>query len=224
MSPEVLLAAVSLKGLQKGAEFTPSVVAKGSKLLAKIDTEVKKIVKNGVKPKALSPDITVEDLDKVLDHTFDASEEAEKLILAGYPEGVVGSALNLWQYLDSVKPTLMAQGAFIPLKQLDIPYSDKARYLWALRVANDPLWVLDLFSAVQLTATDVEHLSAMYPEIYTHVVNAFVSEFIAKYDDENSIDRPMRMMLSVLVGEPVLSVNTLTEATPASIAVPEGGI
>ena len=231
MNPELLLAAMSILRLLAGKPLTKSDVVAAKKFQDTLTKRVRKIVREGVKPGKLEPKIGIEDLEPFLKDFSDETERLTRMIESEHSEGTVSAALNMWAHLDNIKPKQSVEGTFIPQRPLDIPYSDKAQYLWGLRIADDPLWALDLMEVVQLTATDIRHLTSMYPETYILIVNTFVEEMVAAYSEEDIIERPLRMMLSVLVGEPVVSIATLQAyqepaqpSTQANIALPEGGV
>jgi hypothetical protein len=83
------------------------------------------------------------------------------------------------------------------------------KFLWAARVANDPLWILNLLSNQQLTEYDVTVVSTLYPEIYESIVEAVLTESIEQYAGDRRIPRKIKLGLSILLQTPVLSVETL---------------
>ena len=88
-------------------------------------------------------------------------------------------------------------------------FSLQAKFLWRARIAENPLIIYDLISKSQLSATDVDTLIAIYPDIYEMLVASLIESSVETYTIDNPIPRRLKLMLSILLKTPVIDVKTL---------------
>lgn len=187
-----------------------------------------------LKLKPSKPDSFKKDLDKAVkgflkpagvpDHNlkFSDVEEIKELLLELDPGViheklllnndilVVELVLNIVQYLQSNLPLEdQSQVNFMIEQSLGASRSNDTRFLWTARVAEDPLEILYLMQSTKLTKFDVQHLQAMYPETYDLIIESVITAVTDTFTVKDLIPRRIKMMLSILLGLPVVSIKAL---------------
>lgn len=88
--------------------------------------------------------------------------------------------------------------------------SEDTRFLWAVRVAQDPMYVLRLMQLEQLCDFDVTVMKDLYPELYQQLANELIAGVMAKFTPEQQIPRGIKKMLSIYLQVPVGNAKTLS--------------
>lgn len=88
--------------------------------------------------------------------------------------------------------------------------SQNTKFLWRARIAENPLWSIQLMSDQMLSKIDVDTLRNMYPDIYEMIVNSLIENIIEKFTVEKQVPRRIKLMMSVLLQTPVLDLKTIT--------------
>jgi hypothetical protein len=129
-------------------------------------------------------------------------------------------------YLKQSLPKSEYELTALGLRQVVAPsFSEDTRFLWKCRIAENPYYIMNLFSQRQLTAQDVECLRAMYESIYQELSTQLVTYIIENYSTDASISRPLRTMLSIFLGQPVIKLEQLVayKSKPEPAAPPPQG-
>lgn len=92
----------------------------------------------------------------------------------------------------------------------NISDSDKYHFLFKCRLADNPLHMLSLLSSGQYTTLDDAIISTIYPEIYQYITSEIITEILNTYTD--FIPRKQRLMLAILLGQPVISTASVNDA------------
>lgn len=84
-----------------------------------------------------------------------------------------------------------------------------ARMVWALRVLDNPLWVLRLMSDQQLTKFDVNVLQSAYPAIYKQISDLLIQNLVDTMDPKKAVPRRIKQMSAIFLGLPTVSPEIL---------------
>ena len=109
--------------------------------------------------------------------------------------------------------------------------SNDTRFLWACRIGDNPLHIFELMQTTRLTKFDVQHLQAMYPDLYKLFIELFIEALIEELANTKRLPRRLALMSSVLLQVPVINPNTLKaykipnkpKPTDIKIQASEGG-
>lgn len=104
-------------------------------------------------------------------------------------------------YLNSIRPKSVKTS---PLDPPSEPSKiQEAKFRRALQIAEQPLIVIESMKKNTLTAQDVGHLKAMYPQLYARLSQKITDEMIDHVSKGNVIPYTNRMGLSTLLGQPL---------------------
>lgn len=135
----------------------------------------------------------VESADLVLLHAVDQSQAA-----------------TVFQYLkERIPRNDVIDAGLLTQKAPERSKSEDIRFLWAARIAQNPMHVLALMQKEQLCDFDVTVMQDLYPELYQQVANELVAGVIAKYKPEEQIPRGIKKMLSIYLQVPVANAKTI---------------
>jgi hypothetical protein len=163
-----------------------------------LDKQVKKVAAN---PQAL-----LERTDKLGHYMPEASQ------------GMTVAAGRVANYLESIRPKPVKPGPFD--REIEPSKADMSAYNRALTIAVQPLSVLEHVKDGTILPSDVKHLQAMYPEVYSRLSRqllADASEHIAKGE---TMPYVRRQALSMFLGQPLDSTlsPTAIQAAQATFA------
>ncbi len=117
------------------------------------------------------------------------------------------------EYLNSIRPDTDPKA---PLDSKPVPSStQKANYENALRIAENPLLVLDKIKEGKITASDIHSMSIMYPSLYNHLKFKILDDMTNHIAKGNSIDYKTRIGLSLFLAQPLDSTMTPTSIIAA---------
>lgn len=104
-------------------------------------------------------------------------------------------------YLNQLRPVVAKQN---PLdSELKPTKIQLAEYHHALDIAEQPLSVLKELKENTLTSQSLMHLKALYPSLYPRLVQKVSTEMMNTLSRGDSISYPMRMGLSLFLGQPL---------------------
>ena len=197
MNPEILAAIFSLSKIIGLSKFTvkKSDVVKATNF----EKELKKQTLDILKGKELTQPTTVKlsEIESIIEKVKDLSvEERLKTLAPSADVGLISPMNEVLTYLQQTIPE--TEGA-----------SDLARYTWKCRVVDNPLWILHLISGSQLTPLDVGCLERVYPDIYQAMITSFMNNLVEEMIEINSLGRPLKMMLAILLKTPILDEVTV---------------
>lgn len=197
MNPEILAAIFSLSKIIGLSKFTvkKSDVVKATNF----EKELKKQTLDILKGKELTQPTTVKlsEIESIIEKVKDLSvEERLKTLAPSADVGLIGPMNEVLNYLQETVPE--TEGA-----------SELARYTWKCRVVDNPLWILHLISGSQLTPLDVGCLERVYPDIYQAMITSFMNNLVEEMIEINSLGRPLKMMLAILLKTPILDEVTV---------------
>ncbi len=199
--------------------------------VAQGDTLISKATKNIFKPGAevLSESMMPKDrdLDK-LDQAFSKSRLTPDALINDSQDKALGhylpehdKALDMTKgqvaaYINSVRPNLDRQS---PLDSKNVPNPvQKADYRNALKIAQQPLVILDKLNKNTLTPSDVKAIRSMYPALYNKMTQKLTDNMIDHMAKGNMIPYQKRLGLSMLMDKP-LDSSMLPNAIVASQVV-----
>lgn len=118
--------------------------------------------------------------------------------------------VNQINYLKNLKPKVVKPG---PLdKPLPPNPIEQARYQRALKIANQPAFVLEHVRNGTVQQSDIDDLMNLYPSLYQKYVQKITDEMVNRTADEEPIPYKTRMGISLFLNQPVDS-----SMSPASI-------
>lgn len=127
-------------------------------------------------------------------------------------------------YLNTLKPSAQRLSPLDPpLEPSDI---QKDRYNSALDIANQPLSVLQHIKDGTLTVTQVQDIQAMYPKLYTNLVQKLTNHMNNQLADKEPVSYETRIGLSLFLGHPMdstLTPEAIQAAQPVPAAPPAQG-
>lgn len=99
------------------------------------------------------------------------------------------------------------------------------KFAQQLRIAQDPLTVVDLLTAGELTLADVQALQGMWPELYEQWHVALITQ-LSELEDPSAVDYSTRIQLGILFGIPVdpsMQFDQILKAQEANAMITLGG-
>jgi len=116
------------------------------------------------------------------------------------------TAMQAVNYLNSLRPNTTRQS---PLDSIPVPNSvEIAKFNNALKLAQQPLIVLDKIKQGTITPADITGLQTMYPALHNKLVNQLVSQMTHSLDKEHQIPYKTRIGMSMFMGQPLDSTMT----------------
>jgi hypothetical protein len=188
----------------KAAAQMASAVIKGETMLNKA---AKAVFSAGTKVISEPSD---KDIKKLAEHVDTAMLQPEKLLNVGGDVGhympEAGAALGetsqrVVQYLASLRPNEEPLGVLggnrVPSK------AEKSAYNRALRIAEQPLVVMNDIKNGMLSPHDLQHMQAMYPDMHAKIASKLMNELIGAKASKKSVPYSTRMGLSNFLGQPL---------------------
>lgn len=155
---------------------------------------------------------TASEIEKLRTRVDAASADPEHLMSIGgeanhyMPDHVVGAsaaATRTVQYLTSIKPSTTPAGI------LDMPKvaskQEESEYTAALRLAENPLLVLNSLRDGTLTVKEIGHMQAMYPALYNKMQNAVSEQMMDAVHAGKPIKYKTKLATSMFLGQPLSS-------------------
>lgn len=202
---------VSAEGFKSAVHMADAVI-KGEKLTNKaVDA-----VFSGSKAISEPPSIDIEKLKKQVDMVQEnpnALMEQENKVGHYMPEHAQAAAqvtMRNLLYLTNFKPQVS------PLGPLDMPRvaskTDESRYNNALKIAQQPLSIMNSVKEGSITQDELHHLQAMYPALYNGLQQKLMNKLIEKHSKDAIISYKTKLGISVFMAQPLDS-----SMMPASI-------
>lgn len=151
----------------------------------------------------------VDDLKKVVDGFEQNPDLVNQLpadlghYLPEHNSALVASATKTISYLSSLKVrtpnTLPFDGKFVASKEQD------ARYESALKIANNPLSVLDKVRSGQITPNDIADLNAMAPALADRLRQGLTTQLVSNKQAGKSVPYKTQLGMSLFLGQPLAS-------------------
>lgn len=150
------------------------------------------------------------DIEKLKKQIDEASQAPDKMLNVGGDLGhympEAGTALGetsaqAVQYLAALRPVEAPLG---PLDNNRVPSkTEKASYERALRIAQQPLVVMNDIRSGRLAPADIGHLKALYPGMHQHIANKLMSEIVNAKSANKTIPYSTKLGLSHFLGQPM---------------------
>jgi truncated hemoglobin YjbI len=185
-------------GMKKAISYAENVV-KGEALLNKA---VKSVYEGGAKVIPFPETKHVEKMQQ-----FVASNDMKEDELGHYmPEHATSVAMHtiqVRQYLKNMEPNVT------PLSPLDKPRvpnaMEKARYKEAVQIAEQPGIILNYIKDGTLTAQQIHHMQAMYPQLTIQMQQKLLEGLVAHKAKNGMLPYKVQMSLSAFIGQPLTS-------------------
>jgi hypothetical protein len=218
MSPEFFIAILSLVKLVglKPLRILKQDITAALKYPEAIRSDIQKLLKGESLPE-LDMDLKFKDVPELAKQIEELNLEAQlqksfvSLANAELPAVEIGTTWNV--LVESLRNFIPADTVLdTGLSITDAPASSislQTKFLWAARIAENPRWILRLFEKSQLSDFDVTTLQSLYPEIYELMVTIFIEEIINNFKISDALPRKLKLMLSIFLQTPVLSVETV---------------
>lgn len=153
-------------------------------------------------------------------HELNAKTEQEENRLQHYMpdhnqalQMATGTAVT---YLNSLRADMDKKS---PLDTKPQPSSTQiAKFNNALNIAQQPLILLDKIKAGTLSLEDMQHLTAMYPDLYANMKQKLTNELIETTSKGNTVPYKTRLGLSLFMGQPLDSTMNPTSILAAQSA------
>lgn len=194
---------------------------RGEKL---VGSTIKNIFQTGktVLPEGLLPtQKDRENLDKKLQNL---KTNPEKLLDVGgktssympdHGQALAQTSTNAANYLNSMRPNTQPSS---PLdSKITVSAPEKAAYNRALTIAQQPLVVLDSIKKGSITPQDVQHLSMMYPALYSKLKTQVTAQMTNSINKGTVIPYSVRIGLGTFLGQPLDSTMTAQGIATAQV-------
>lgn len=139
--------------------------------------------------------------------------------MPNHATALTGMATNAVNYINSQRP-VVPQG--MPLDRKNKPSTQQqSAFNRLLDIANKPLLVMNEVKTGVVTHEDLQHLKALYPALYTKLVNESMNAMNNVMADGKSVPYATRMGLSMLMDQPMdstMSPKAILAAQPAAKA------
>lgn len=203
MNPEIFAALISIPKLIGLTKLTvnKSDVAKS----IRFEKDLNNMTSSILKGKSIDMPVTVKlsDAETLIEAIEDLSPSKRLQEIANIADvGVIPILDNVLNLLPTFVPE--TKGA-----------SELARFIWKARMIDNPLWAVGLISQSQLTPLEVTCLELAYPDIYQAIIQSFMGNIIENKIEINTLGRPLKMMLAMLLKTPVLD-DTVVKAYTVS--------
>jgi hypothetical protein len=195
----------------KTVEFMQHTI-KGENLLSKATTNIFKAGRE-VLPASMLPSesdrssldkklkAVQKDPSKLINHTSDISH-----YLPDHGQAMTQMTTNAVNYLNSIRPATTQNS---PLdKPMPPSATATANFNKALDIAQQPLIVLDKAKNGTLTSVDLQHLSAMHPDLGKLIQQRLTDQMATATKDGDQVPYKTRQGLSLLMGQPLDSTMT----------------
>lgn len=188
------------KGVKEIFKHTAEVVVPREVDTTKLDKTLRKIQQN--------PEILLNQTRQAAHYMPDHVSAADQTLMR---------AAN---YLNSLRPDEDKQA---PLDSKPIVNSvAKAKYQNALRIAQDPMIVLDKMKQGTLTADDITALGTMYPAVYNKIKSKLLTESVEAVRKGQTIPYKTKISMSMFMGQPLDSTMTPAAIQSTQIQAPTG--
>jgi hypothetical protein len=215
----------SVQGLKSAIDYGMSV-AKGEKALNKSVAGVFKAGGQVLASSQIPSEASKSSLDKVVSMMQDkpmkvAQVDNGKLghYLPNHQSALTQASVQSLQYLQQLKPQPWQP---TPLdKPIQPTQAQEARYERALEIAQSPSVVLQHIKDGTLQASDIQDIHAMYPALYTSMVQKLSNQMTSKQADEEHIPYKTRVGISLFLGQPLdstMNPQSIIAAQPKPVA------
>lgn len=107
--------------------------------------------------------------------------------------------------------TALQQVALERLPNKDHPsHTESSKFLWILRVLDNPFYILNLMSNQMLTDIEVKAVKTVYPTIYQLLVDNIIGALV---QSGTQLTRPITRMLAILLETPITTPEVLLAYT-----------
>ena len=87
--------------------------------------------------------------------------------------------------------------------------SQDTNFRWKCQVAQNPYYIMSLFSQRQLTGFDMDALESLYPEQEGLMSQALIEYMMENYSADPAIPRNLRTMIAIFFGTPTIKLEQL---------------
>ena len=197
---------VSASAFKRAADMIQSM-QKGEKLLSGASSKLFQAAKDVLPESAMPSSDEIQKLDKNLKKlqtnpsliTRVAENTSAYMPEHGVSMGQMTA--RAVQYLNSLRPDVTPKA---PLDGKAIPNSTQvAQYNRALKIAQQPLIVLDKCAKGSLTPQDVQHLQAMYPNLADRIRQKLTNDMATSVSKGKMVPYNTRICLSMLMAQPM---------------------
>jgi len=206
--PDQFVAALGLKRLlQENFKVLKSDIVASLKNQDKLLKAAENIIQDKPVSDSVKSDLTTKDIPELKAKVVELQPETLMPVLIKILEGEgvgIEIGMQIMTIINTLKNVLPPES----IKTTELTSLDY-KFLWAAKIADNPLHILELFSTQQLTDFDVKNIQVMYPDIYQDMVNAIITASIKEFSDTGHIPRRIKLSLSILLQVPVLDVTTL---------------
>lgn len=135
----------------------------------------------------------------------DNSEQPQDSKLQHYvPDHAIATALingRAVQYLNGLRPGTDPQA---PLDKETVPHAaQNSNYQTALKIAQQPLYVMNSIKEGSLTNQEIGHMKNLYPELYKRMQQKLVQDMITAKSKDKTIPYKTRVSLGMFLGQPL---------------------
>lgn len=208
----MLKLASNREGFQEAASYSASV-AKGEKL---VDKTIKNLFKedsiSALPPSAIPSDKDTSKLEKVLaalrlnSNSLIDSTGSMGHYLPDHATSLTATATNATNFLNNQAPN-STPGS--PMDSaIKVPAYQKSDYNRLLKIAQQPLMIVEHIKRGTLNYHDVQAVQTMYPNLYGKLVQKMSNEIIAAKDKQKAIPYKIRLGMSLFMGQPLDSTMT----------------
>lgn len=170
--------------------------------------------------------ISRNDVQEVKDYLSDVKPEvmvpelAQSMDAAGLPPELALNGQSVTIYLKDMLPKSEFELTPFGLRPVVAPsFSEDVRFLWKCRIAENPFYIMNLFSQRQLTGLDIECVLAMYDTVYSDICIAMIQHIVDTYSTDSTIPRPLRTMLAILLQQPTIKLDQLAAYKAGDVQV-----
>lgn len=206
IAKSVLSRETSAAGLKGASEFGVAV-AKGENALQKASVNLFKKGTTILADNAYPSDKDIEKLDKSLKkiqinpESLMNQQSSVQHYLPDHAQALDQSKAQAVQYLNSIRPNLDKKA---PLDSAPPPSSTQtSKYNNALKIAQQPLIILDKAKQGTLTNDDMQALGSMYPNLYNRIKEKVSSQLIEHRNSGEMVPYKTRIGLSMLLAQPL---------------------
>lgn len=216
MTPEALIGSIGIRKLLGDTTF--KVLKQEVDVALRTDKDIRKLCQDFVagEDSPIPEPLTFADLDWIkpalrnLDVQTFLQEVLPSLDHAGINPGIglqIGDLLRkLQEYLP--KNSILEEG-LITTQPPKASISEDMRLLWVCRIVDNPLCIIHLMQHEQLTGRDRDIHKNLFPELHTLIINEMIATIIQEVTPDQHMPRSVKIPLSILLQEPVISSKTL---------------
>lgn len=167
--------------------------------------------------------------DKLMKQVADYQTDPEKYSQVGGATGhympnhdiaLKETASNAVNYLQTIKPAIQKRAPLDP--EIKPTAAQMAQYHRAVDIAQQPLTVLRLIKEGKLTPQDVQHLTALYPELHNGINQKIMDTMTDHVAKGKTVPYSIRLGLSQLMGQPLDSGMSQAGIASNQMAISQG--